>query len=187
MSFFLTLLAVALVVGTLYVQALRKKDRLSGATWEQLVRQLEEVPMIGITKVALNYLQPSKSPLTIQTDEMWHLVGGAEGLKRMQTNAEVLLQLAAYAEQWNPQEGIIVGEMMRREALLLRRAVGKVHRGLIWGYGMKTGPFCVQEAASTYYLMRLRLLSLYEISHVGRHGRLSIALGNGMGAYGPAL
>lgn len=187
MSFVLTLLAVALAIGTLYVQALRKKNRLSGATWEQLVRQLEEVPMIGVTKVALDYLQPVKGQLAIQTDEMWHLVGGAEGLKRMQTNAEILLQLAAFAEQWNRQESIIVGERMRREALMLRRAVGKVQRSVFWGYGMATGPFCVQEAASTYYLMRQRILALYETSHVGRHGRLSMALGNGMGTYGAAL
>ena len=65
---------------------------------------------------------------------------------------------------------------MRREALLLRRAVSKIHVGLIWGYGRAMGPFCVQEAASAYYLMRLRLLALYETSHVGRHGRLSIAV-----------
>lgn len=187
MSFVFTLLSIALVAGLLYVQGWRKKNRLSAATWEQLVLQLEEVPMIGITKVALDYLQPTKGQLAIQTDEMWHLVGGAEGLKRMQTNAEVLLQLAAFAAKWNRQESIIVGERMRREAVALRRAVSKIHRGLIWGYGRATGPFCVQEAASAYYLMRQRLLALYETSHVGRHGRLSIALGNGMAAYGPAV
>lgn len=186
MSFVFTLLFVALVVGALYVQGLQKTNRLSAMTWEQLVRQLEEVPIIGITKVALDYLQPTKGQLAIQTDEMWHLVGGAEGLKRMQTNAEILLQLAAFAEQWNRQESIIVGERMRREALTLRKAVGKIHRGLIWGFARSTGPFYVQEAASVYYLMRQRLLALYQTSHVGRHARLSIALGDAMGAYGPA-
>ncbi len=187
MSFVFTLLSVALGFGVLYVQGWRKKNRLRAATWEQLAGQLEGVPMMGITKVALDYLQPTKGQLAIQTDEMWQLVGGAEGLKRMQTNAKILLQLAAFAEQWNRQESIIVGERMRREAQTLRRAVGKIHRGLIWGYGRSTGPFCVQEATSTYYLMRQRLLALYETSHVGRHARLSIALGDAMAAYGPAF
>ncbi len=186
MSFVFTLLFVALIVGISYVQDWRKKDRLSATTWEQLIGQLEALPMLGITKVALDYLQPTKGQIAIQTDEMWQLVGGAEGLKRMQTNAEILLQLAAFAEQWNRQECIIVGERMRRESQTLRKAVGKIQRGLIWGYGRATGPFCVQEATSTYYLMRRRLLALYETSHVGRHARLSIALGDAMAAYGPA-
>ncbi len=187
MSFVFTLLSAALALGALNVYGWRKKNRLSAATWEQLVSQLEAVPMIGVTKVALDYLQPTKGQLAIQTDEMWRLVGGDEGLRRMQANAEVLLQLAAFAEQWNRQECIIVGERMRREALTLRRAVGKIQRGLLWGYGRSTGPFSVQEATGAYYLMRQRLLALYETSHIGRHARLSMVLGDAMAAYGPAF
>ncbi len=187
MSFVLTLLAVALTVGLLYALALRKKNRLASVTWEELVRQLEEVPMSGITRVALDYLQPAKGQLAIQTDEMWLLIGGSEGLKRMQANAEVLVQLAAFAQQWNLEESIIVAERMRREGVTLRRAIKKIQMGLVFGYGGATGPFRVQEAASAYYLMRRRLLALYEANHVGRYGRLSIALGNPMAACGPAL
>jgi hypothetical protein len=43
------------------------------------------------------------------------------------------------------------------------------------GFGVH-GPFHVQEAASAYYLMRRRLLALYETSHVGRYSRLAAAL-----------
>ena len=70
MSFVFTLLSVALALGALHVYGWRKKSRLSAATWEQLVGQLEAVPMIGITKVALAYLQPKKGQLAIQTDEL---------------------------------------------------------------------------------------------------------------------
>jgi hypothetical protein len=152
-----------------------------------LVGKLEEVPMDGITKVAHDYLNPIKGQLAIQTDEMWVLVGGEEGLKRMKANAEILIQLAAFAEQWNRQESIIVGERMRREGLALRRAVRKIRWSLWFGSGRATSPFCVQEAASSYFLMRQRVLALYEASHVGRYGSLSSALGNGMAAYGPAI
>ncbi len=186
MSFELTLLLVVSAVGVWYVSASRKKNRLSETSWDQLIRDLERVPMVGITKVAIDYLQPGKGQLAIETDEMWYLVGGDEGLRRMQANAEILLQLAAFAEQWNRQESIIVGERMRREGLILRRAVNKVNRGLAFGYGRAMGPFYVQEAASAYYLMRQRLLALYETSHVGRLGRLSMALSDEMAAYGPA-
>ncbi|MGI4828917.1 MAG: hypothetical protein ACRYFU_12115 [Janthinobacterium lividum] len=187
MSFVFTLVSVTFVVGYLYVQAWRKKNRLSATTWEELVDRLQELPIIGITKVALDYLQPSKGQLSIQTDEMWLLIGGNEGLERMRANADILLQLAAYAEQWNREECVIVGERMRRESMALRRAVSKVQRGLLFGRGRMMGPFHVQEATSAYYLMRERLLVLYQTSHAGRYARLATALGNGVAAYGPAV
>ena len=187
MSFVFTLLSVSVVVGYLCVQAWRKKNRFSTATWEELVGRLQVVATIGITKVALDYLQPGKGQLSIQTDEMWLLVGGNEGLERMKANAEVLLQLAAYAEQWNREECVIVGERMRRESILLRSAVSKVQRGLFFGCGRTVGPFHVQEAASVYHLMRERLLALYQTSHAGRYVRLATALGDGMAAFGPAV
>ena len=187
MSFVFTLLSVSFVVGYLSVQAWRKKNRLSAATWEDLINRLQILPTVGITKVALDYLQPGKGQLGIETDEMWQLVGGNEGLERMKANAEVLLQLAAFAEQWNREECVIVGERMRRESITLCRAVSKLQRGRLLGPRRLMGPFHVQEAASTYYLMRERLLALYQTSHAGRYARLATALGNGMAAFGPAV
>ncbi len=187
MTFAFTLLAVSLVVGFLYVQASRTKTSIASASWADLVGKLEELPMKGITKVALDYLKPAKGQLAIGTEEMWQLVGGEVGLTRMSANAEILVQLAALAEQWNREESIIVGERMRREGLALRRAVRKIRWSLRFGRGKVTGPFFVQEAASSYFLMRQRVLALYETSHAGRHGRLSIALGDMMAAYGPAI
>ncbi len=106
----------------------------------------------------------------------------------MQANADVLIALAAFAQQWNFHESVIVAERMRRDGLALRRAASKLYFGLLLGsYGRRRGPFCVQEIASSYYLMRQRFLALYETSHAGRHSRLSNALGNGMATYGSAL
>jgi len=39
-----------------------------------------------------------RNQLRIEPEEMWNLLGGLEGLKRMQENATVLIALAAYAE-----------------------------------------------------------------------------------------
>jgi hypothetical protein len=81
MSFTVTLLSIAFIAAALYVSGVRKKNRLSTATWDLLVHQLEALPMTGVTKVALDYLQPAKGQNAIETDEMWQLVGGAEGLE----------------------------------------------------------------------------------------------------------
>lgn len=187
MTFLITFLSVALIVGFLYVSAWSKKKRLSSTSWTDLVAKLEEVPMKGISRVALTYLKPKDGQRVIQADEMWLLVGGEVGLKRMKANAEILLQLAAFAEQWDQEESIVVGQQMRREALALRRAVRKILVGQWFESGSTKSTIFVQEAASSYFFIRQRILALYQTGHVGRYGRLSIALGDMMAAYGPAI
>ena len=175
MSFLLSLLSIAVVLAVLFVHGSRKKTQLSAATWDQLIAKLEAVPIQGITQVAIDYLQPRKGQLAIETDEMWFLVGGGEGLRRMEANADVLIALAAFASQWNSEESVIVAERMRRDGMALRHAVRKVSLGLAFS-DRTTGPFYVQEAASKYWLMRERLLALYQTSHAGRYPRLAAAL-----------
>ncbi len=176
MTFAVLLLSIAFAFAGTYLHASRKRSRLVNMAWDELVGKLEPVCVEGMCKVAKDYLQPGKGQLAIETNEMWQLVGGGEGLRRMQANAEILLALAAYAQQWNLQESVVVGERMRRDGLALRRATHKLYAGLLLGYGRVSGPFSVQEAASAYYLMRQRLLLLYESSHAGRYPRLARVL-----------
>ena len=178
MTFILTLSCVAILIGILFVHARLKERRFASLTWNELLGQFQEVPMSGIAAVALDFLRPGHDQLAIEPEAMWKLIGGAEGLRRMEANAEILLQLAALAEQWNPNESVIVGERMRREALKLRQAVKHISRGMRWNSNRATIPFHMQEAASVYYLMRERLLALYAANHAGRHGHLLLALGS---------
>jgi hypothetical protein len=62
------------------------------------------------------------------------------------------------------------------EDLLTRRAVVGIGLGMTCGYGKGRVPSYVNEAASAYYLMRLRLLALYEASHAARYPSLASAL-----------
>jgi hypothetical protein len=148
--------------------------------WVELVADLQPVDWVGTSAVALDYLTPRPGQLEIETDEMWNFVGGYEGLKKMRANAEIMLALAAWTQQWNFEEGVIVGERMRHDAAALRSAIYRVKLGLI-PIGLLrrfrfTLPIHVQEAASAYYLMRQRLLALYETSHAGRYSALAEAL-----------
>jgi hypothetical protein len=69
---------------------------------------------------------------------------------------------------------------MRHDAALLRRAVRRVELGMIPARILRhfriTLPLHAQEASSAYYLMRQRLLSLYETSHVSRYPALAASL-----------
>ena len=152
-----------------------KQRRLASLDWNALLEKLGPVPTEGITIVALEYLNPAKGQLRLETDDLWTLVGGSNGVAQMRENAATLLALAGYAQQWNFEEGVIVAERMRQDALTLRRATFKIALGLLLNYRRARCPFYVQEAASAYYLMRTRLLALYETSHAGRYAALSTA------------
>ena len=103
---------------------------------------------------------------------LWARIGGAEGLKKMRANVDVLIALAAYAQRWNGAEGIAVTEQMRCDAMTLKRAVVGIGLGMIFGYGKKRVPFYVQESIRAYHLMRQRLLMLYDLTHAGLYPRL---------------
>ncbi len=141
--------------------------------WHELVASLHHVNFEGVSTVAVDYLTPRRGQIDMEPDVIWESLGGYEGLKSMRENAEIMLALAAYAQQWNFEEAVIVTERMRHDAAMLRRAVRRVELGLVPARLLSrfrfTLPLHAQEASSAYYLMRQRLLSLYETSHVCRY------------------
>ncbi len=155
----------------------------AGMDWKDIVAKLQPVNLQGRGLVGRDYLEPSRDQLKLDPNEIWSLVGGWEGLKKMRANAEVMLALAAYTQRWNFEEGVVVAERMRRDALTLRRAAHHVElqmkpylmRFLPKRYWFNV-PFEVHEVASAYYLMRQRLLALYETSHSGLYPRLAASL-----------
>lgn len=158
----------------------RLAHELTRLDWHQLVAGLEPVDREGVSVVAQDYLNPHRGQIDMEPGQILELLGGYEGLQRMRKNAEILLALAAYAQQWNFEEAVIVTERMRLDAASLRRAVRKVELGIIAGTLMRrlrlTLPIHAQEASSAYYLMRQRLLSLYETSHASRYPALAASL-----------
>ncbi len=176
MRFFVLFGLAILFAAFAYLRTYLKASKLSRLSWDELLGRLEPVPVRGISTVALDYLQPSKGQLQIGTAELWVMIGGDEGVRRMYANAEVLIALAGYAQRWNPEESAIVAERMRRDGVTLRRAALRLSLGFMAQQGDVCGPFNVQEAASAYYLMTQRLLALYQTSHAGRYPRLAAVL-----------
>jgi hypothetical protein len=177
---YLVLSAVAGGLAVAAVRAQRRTIQLSDRNWDELVASVEFIDFRGVSLVARDYLDPRRGQIDLEPDEIWALLGGESGLKAMRANADRLVQLAAFAQQWNLEEGVIVAERMRRDGLRLRRALRRIELGMlsqiITGKHWIEVPFQLQEAASAYYLMRQRLLALYETSHMGLHGRLSQAV-----------
>ncbi|MGD0294591.1 MAG: hypothetical protein ABSB30_12110 [Terracidiphilus sp.] len=158
----------------------RSSRRIALLDWNDLVAGLHRLDMVELSAVATDYLTPRRGQIDMEPNEIWESLGGYEGLKRMRENAEIMLALAAYAQRWNFEEAVIVTERMRLDAASLRRAVRRVEIGMIPASLLRrfrlTLPIHAQEASSAYYLMRQRLLALYETSHVSRYPTLAAAL-----------
>lgn len=160
--------------------ARRSSIRLDDSSWNSLLAKIERVDFDGLQSVAKDFLEPQPGQTAMEPEVIWHMLGGELGLRRMRANADLLLHMAAFAVQWNEEEGAIVAERMRRDALHLRSALRQVRLGmlsqLVTGKHWMSVPFQLQEAASAYYLMRQRLLALYETSHEGLLPQLALAI-----------
>ena len=158
----------------------RASRKMALLDWNDLVSGLYRLDMVELSAVAMDYLAPRRGQIDLEPKEIWEFLGGYEGLKRMRENAEIMLALAAYAQRWNFEEAVIVTERMRLDAASLRRAIRRVELGMIPASLLRhfrlTLPLHAQEASSAYYLMRQRLLALYETSHVSRYPALAAAL-----------
>ncbi|HSY71892.1 MAG TPA: hypothetical protein VK798_06590 [Alloacidobacterium sp.] len=167
---FLVLLAGGLI--SLQIRAHRQRS----TTWEDLVSRMEPLHARGLEIVALDNLQPKANQLQLEPEHLWGLIGGMEGLRRMRKNADLLIALASYVQRWNFEEGVIVAERMRHDAVQLKRAVFRIQFDMMIRRTQLRAPFYIHQAAASYYLMTKRLLALYETSHAGLLPRLAKAL-----------
>ncbi len=179
----LVYLLLGVVVGCLLAAAIKSQLsalRIDRRSWHDLVSELKQVEIQRVTSIARDYLEPKEGQITLEPTDMWLMLGGREGLRRMRQNAQLMLLLAAHAQQWNFDEGVIVTERMRRDAVNLRRAIRRIEFALSFHAVMRRSatliPFHLHEAASSYYLMRQRLLALYQTSHAGLYPRLAEVL-----------
>jgi hypothetical protein len=173
MAIVVMLALVTLLLGGALLHSYISAHRLARCSWEELLAQLHRIGTDGITAVAMNHLAPEKYQLTLQPEDMWNLLGGLEGLQRMRENGRILIALASYVERWNYEEGVIIAERMRRDGLQLRRSVTRIMLETFLGMKQVRIPFYLHEAASSYYLMRQRLLVLYQTNHAGLYPRLA--------------
>ena len=174
--FFSLLFAIALGGLGYFAYVGHQRRKLFAQSWDSILSRMEGVHLAGLQEIAEAYLKPTKNQLRIEPVEMWTTVGGLTGLQKMRQNSETMLQLALYAERWNAESGRVVSEMIRRDALRLKKAVIKIELAMIYPYGMVYAAFSLQEAISSYCLMRERLLGLYEVAHDGLLPRLRAAL-----------
>ncbi len=174
----LLVIASGLIVAV--VRAQLHKVKLSDESWKSLVGKLQKIDNDGVNAVAHDFLNPREGMFVLQPEQIWNAVGGYPGLAKMRDNAEIMIALAAFVREIDFNSSVIVGERMRRDAVLLRKCVRRLElaqaRHVMFGKVNVGAIFDIQQAAASYYLMRERLFALYKISLDGMYPALSQAL-----------
>jgi hypothetical protein len=166
------------VTGVLYTWRLRRSSR---KTWEELMGQIVPINRQGIDAVVLDAVEPSGERRSdehrreLGRTEIWNLLGGMDGIRRMENNSSVLIEMAAYLERWHP-EAADTAEEIRLEARNLRWQTR-------WLYEAEKN-HCLeqhfhsygQNAAISYYRMVKKTVSLFQHTEASLFGDLQRAL-----------
>jgi len=175
-SVVLSMLCLLVPVLVIQIRFVLRRQKLETQTWHAVLSRLEGVNLAGLQAIADLYLKPDADQLRIEPNEMWKTVGGLKGLQYLRSNADAMLNLAMFAEQWHSENGRIVSEFMRRDAMILKKAILRVEFSMLYGLGRVRAPFALHQAIATYILMRGRLLGLYGVAHISRIPILEAAL-----------
>jgi hypothetical protein len=174
--YLLSLFCLLALIAFVQLRFAYRRRELGKRSWQTILASVEPVDVEGLRRISDNFLKPDKEQLLLEPHEMWDIVGGLQGVARLRSNTTALLDLAVYAEAWSRMESRIIGEMIRRDAVRVRKAVWRIQLSFLLRRGVALTPFHLQEAASSYYLMRCRLLALYENTHAGLLPRLAEAV-----------
>jgi len=176
MTSFFVLLSLLIPVLVLQVKWFYRRRQIDRASWQAILSRVHPVNLDGLRAIAECYPHSAEAPLRIEPAEMWKIAGGLEGIAHLKANATAMLELAIYAERWSQTEGVGVAEMIRRDAVRLNKAITRVQLDFLLHFGSARATFHLQEAASSYDLIRSRLLGLYNNSQIKLVPRLMEAL-----------
>jgi len=169
---------VLIVVGLVYAWRLRKSSK---STWEELMNQIVPINRRDLEAVALDAVDSSGQRRSdehrreLGRKEIWNLLGGMDGIRRMENNSRVLIEMAAYLERWHP-EAAVIAEEIRLEARRLNWHARWLHEAEkndclelhFHSYG--------QNAAVSYYTMVRKTIALFQYNEATLVGDLQRAL-----------
>jgi hypothetical protein len=169
------LAAVVFLVVFLAAVAVRyylRARRSYRASWESLLDRLTLVDRSAIAEIALDVIDESgrrrrdEASAILGSSQVWNLIGGWEGLRALEANCTVLIDLAFYVQQWYPEKALLVAEQLRLSAREIDWHMQRIKSGAKAGKLESCILMNAQRAAVTYFLMTRQLLALYESSNV---------------------
>ena len=166
-SFFIIVAVLCLVLVVTSVVYYRRLRASARRTWEDLLSALISIDRPALQTVALDAIDTFGRERTdseakeLDREQIWILLGGLDGVERLEKNSRVLIEIAAYLQRWHP-EAATAAEELRLEARKLEWHVERLRSAKQNGSLELNFAMYGQNAAVSYYLMREKLLRLYQ-------------------------
>ena len=160
------LVALVAIAAYYYFRHLRRQ-RFPYGDWESLLKRLTSVDRESIALIALDFVDESgqrragEDDSSLEPSRIFTLIGGLEGLKVLEKNCAVLVDLAFYVQQWYP-EALAVAEHLRLNAREIEWHIGRLKGAEQTGKLETAFADSAQRAVATYYMMTSQVLALYE-------------------------
>jgi len=165
---FLSVIAVFLFALTAVAGFYWKKSRAtSNAQWEQLIARYTFVDRDSIQQIAFDHIDGSgwvrndEAARSLNSSEIWKLIGGMQGLDVLEKNCAVLIDMACYLQRWYP-EAMTTADQLRKSAEEIQWHVGRLKSAVVPGKLESEFADYARPAIASYYLMTRRVLALYE-------------------------
>jgi hypothetical protein len=164
-DFLAAVLLVFVFLSAIAIHYCLRGRRSSRATWESLLDRLTFVDRAAIARIALDVIDESghrrqdETSSTLESAEIWKLIGGWNGVEALESNCTVLIDMAFYVQQWYPG-ALAVAEQLRRSAREIEWHVERLRSAAKSGKLESSILMNAQRAAVAYYLMTRYLLAL---------------------------
>ncbi len=162
------LILIILSVGIFYAVRLWASAQTE---WNALLKKLIVIDRDRVDRVALDAIWPSGQRRTddlareLEPNEIWQLLGELDGVKRLESNSRVLVEMATYLQRSYP-EAASVAEELRLHARELEWQVGRLGMAAEQGSLEFHIATYAQNVAIAYYLMEQRLQLLCQQTNV---------------------
>ena len=111
----------------------------------------------------------------LDPQEVWDLLGGIEGLRALEKNCGVIIDIACFVQMTYP-EALVVAEQLRLNAREINWHVSRLLASSRAENLHASFPHYAQRAAATYYGMTQSLLAVSQAAGFAGHAELQAAL-----------
>jgi hypothetical protein len=148
-----SIFVVSLVLlGSYYLARAR---RSSEETWESLLGRLMAVDRDNIAIIAAD------SDFDIEKSRISSMIGGMSGLEALESNCDVLIDLACHVQNYYP-EALVIAEDLRLKAREIKWHLGRI-KSISNSENLQANfDDYARRAISVYYRMTQSVLALYE-------------------------
>jgi hypothetical protein len=159
--------AALLTTGAYYYLRSRRRKKYPYGKWEDILKRLTIVDRDSIEMIARDFVDETGQQRTDESDtdldpsEIWDLIGGMKGLRELEQNCAVLVDLVFYVQQWYP-EALVITEQMRQYAREVEWHISQLKAAEKTGKLNDWFADYAQRAVAKYYIMTRQVLTLYE-------------------------